>query len=589
MFKAAGRITFLIHLLQRRIPFCANLHSLKMMLNNLSTGEGNIVDGYGGIAGVDDLSRAGVTDEIAFDDDEDEPAEINSDCDGFGGMCIELYNTIVEYKRTGILPAGIDKRNDRSAPSHWRSRCTRFTLGEDQETLFYCNRTSAINDQPKIVVKKGEVRKVLERVHELIGHLGQKRTQIVVLRKLHWRSVRQDVRNFINMCDFCNQKKLEGRKIIKAPVDITSDNFDIEISVREGRPADGSRLQLNLVGYNEQDVRTAAFTRMTSYTFKETTSEYRSRYNVRDSAGPSSFRKQPYVKRERVNQYAVGYLVPYSQRGRNIEPEFIEIYDRPNVAYAENDDEFERVIEEEIVEPMGMENMVMSTNMIDRQDVRDGMATIVTQTNHLEGAQLIEGGENPVACDLRPTKRAYKTPSSSDLTVHEDPAQGGPSSRRFPDKKIFVEELESAHPKRRKKEKPSFEGMAGRYSLALNDTEPGVMTQADLAACYDPSSQSRPEMFDLPPMCLMPSVDPEVIQMQKELLARQLNLQRMQEKVLQAQYDASMRIPIARYSHVEQVPHIVEETIEVEHDLNVIDEAEDHEMKMRSYGRRDLQ
>lgn len=49
-------------------------------------------------------------------------------------------------------------------------------MAQDNETLLYYNPTSTVSDSPKVVVKKGEVRRVIERVHELIGHLGQKRT-----------------------------------------------------------------------------------------------------------------------------------------------------------------------------------------------------------------------------------------------------------------------------------------------------------------------------------------------------------------------------------------------------------------------------
>ena len=103
---------------------------------------------------------------------------------------------------------------------------------------------------------------------------------MVVLRKLYWRSVRQDVKTFIASCDFCTEKKLHGRKITKAPVDITSENFDISVLVRENIVSGSTdRLEFHLLGYNEAEVREASYTRMTSYTFKETASEYRSRYS----------------------------------------------------------------------------------------------------------------------------------------------------------------------------------------------------------------------------------------------------------------------------------------------------------------------
>ncbi|KAE9419318.1 hypothetical protein Angca_001697, partial [Angiostrongylus cantonensis] len=211
-----------------------------------------------------------------------EDGEHDNTIDGsYGGMPLELYDNIVEFKRTGTYPANIGARHDRSALSHWRARCMRFMLADDNETLLYYNPSSSVNDQPKVVVKRGEVRRVIERIHDLIGHLGQKRTQIVVLKKLHWRSVRQDVRTFINNCAFCNQKKLEGKKILKAPVDVTSDNFDLNIVVRSksgGSNETYDRLSFSLIGYNEQEVRAAAVTRMTAYTFKETASELRGRF-----------------------------------------------------------------------------------------------------------------------------------------------------------------------------------------------------------------------------------------------------------------------------------------------------------------------
>ncbi|EPB72482.1 hypothetical protein ANCCEY_08423 [Ancylostoma ceylanicum] len=212
----------------------------------------------------------------------DEGEDERTGDDPYGGMPLELYENIVEFKRTGSYPPNIGVRHDRSALSHWRARCLRFILADDNETLLYYNPSSSVNDQPKVVVKKGEVRRVIERIHDLIGHLGQKRTQIVVLKKLHWRSVRQDVKTFINSCAFCNQKKLEGKKILKAPVDVTSDNFDINVEVRNKTLANGEiydRFNFTLIGYNEQEVRAAAVTRMTSYTFKETASELRGRFS----------------------------------------------------------------------------------------------------------------------------------------------------------------------------------------------------------------------------------------------------------------------------------------------------------------------
>ncbi|KAK6742855.1 hypothetical protein RB195_010239 [Necator americanus] len=260
----------------------------------------------------------------------DEGEDDRSNDDPYGGMPLELYDNIVEFKRSGTYPPNIGVRHDRSALSHWRARCFRFILADDNETLLYYNPSSSVNDQPKVVVKKGEVRRVIERIHDLIGHLGQKRTQIVVLKKLHWRSVRQDVKTFINSCAFCNQKKLEGKKILKAPVDVTSDNFDLNIEVRSKTLGNGvvfDRLTFSLIGYNEQEVRAAAVTRMTAYTFKETASELRGRFARPGSANTTTnFRRQPYIKRTRYSPYASGFIVPYAGKHKNDEPGFIEVF-----------------------------------------------------------------------------------------------------------------------------------------------------------------------------------------------------------------------------------------------------------------------
>lgn len=107
---------------------------------------------------------------------------------------------------------------------------------------------------------------------------------MVVLRKLYWRSVRQDVKTFIASCDFCTAKKIQGRKITKAPVDITSEHFDISVLVRDSSSGN-DRFEFQLVGYNEDEVREASFTRMTSYTFKETEHAFRSRYSNHQQTG----------------------------------------------------------------------------------------------------------------------------------------------------------------------------------------------------------------------------------------------------------------------------------------------------------------
>ncbi|KHJ96064.1 hypothetical protein OESDEN_03983 [Oesophagostomum dentatum] len=436
--------------------------------------------------------------------------------DPYGGMPLELYDNIVEFKRSGTYPANIGVRHDRSALSHWRARCLRFVLADDNETLLYYNPSSSVNDQPKVVVKKGEVRRVIERIHDLIGHLGQKRTQIVVLKKLHWRSVRQDVKTFINSCAFCNQKKLEGKKILKAPVDVTSDNFDLNIEVRNKTLANGEvfdRLTFSLIGYNEQEVRAAAVTRMTAYTFKETASELRGRFpRPGTDSGTTTFRRQPYIKRTRYSPYASGFIVPYAGKHKNDEPGFIEVFQDERDPPLSTNYSGQVYTTEELSENQQTSGTAEAQHNVPVNIPRDTSISVKTEAGAVGSSQL---------------------PSSSkrDITIPRLTTYSGGRHRKSTKSIANL-------------------GLASRFNVAVGENA----DRADpcdnelLLPSYE-AVHTRPEMSALPPIMLMPSVDPEVIHMQKELLLRQLRLQRIQEKVLQAQYN-SLRLPIARYLQI---------------------------------------
>ncbi|PIO74294.1 hypothetical protein TELCIR_03704 [Teladorsagia circumcincta] len=397
--------------------------------------------------------------------------------DPYGGMPLDLYDNIVEFKRTGTYPANIGARHDRSALSHWRARCLRFVLADDNETLLYYNPSSSVNDQPKVVVKRGEVRRVIERIHDLIGHLGQKRT------------------------------------------------------------------------YNEHEVRAAAVTRMTTYTFKETANELRGRFARPNSGIPTNFRRQPYIKRTRYSPYASGFILPYAAKHKNDEPGFIEIY---------------------------------------QEDRPSSLATTfnghVYPVEELPESQQIEEppvGHNNMQANLpRPNSMSAKAEArNSSHQMQAEAKREGPSTSRTP---AYTE----TRPK--KNSKGAALGLAARFNLSLGDTleraDPCDNTEF-LLSSYE-AIQSRPEMSVLPPIMLMPSVDPEVIHMQKELLMRQLRLQRMQEKVLQAQFN-SVRLPIARYEEIdpdgervqllgeEEDDDFIGETVEEEQELNVMNSGDE--------------
>ncbi|PAV88561.1 hypothetical protein WR25_21850 [Diploscapter pachys] len=461
----------------------------------------------------------------------DEEERGGPDGDPFGGMPVHLYHDIVEFKRSGIYPAYVSTKHDRSAPSHWRHRCSRYTLADDNETLLYFNPHSTVYDHPKVVVKKGEVRKVLERIHELIGHLGQKRTQIVVLKKLFWRSVRQDVKNYIEMCDFCQQKKVEGKRIMKAPIDVMKDDFNINVVIRHKDATDGDRLEFHLHGYNENAVRQAAFNKMTSYTFKET----QRRVSKRQAA-----------KRKLQNTFEDKNMLD----GSNFGLESGERFEESGV-----DSLFEMKREREDPRLVSLSEAMPSTSNAEEEHRND---------NSKKNAQTLEIDDITVV--RRPEYMMQKIVPKREKLVRRNTNHHVSSSSEH-------NQNGTTHHDKLQEERSTLTDIAYKYAHAVAEIltdRNSEQNPSELLSSYD-AIHSQSEMMGLAPIMMLPSCDKEVIALQKELLTRQLALQRLQEKVLRAQY--------AHYGQLMnngEPMHgsvMAEEIVEVE-DLNVMDDGE---------------
>ncbi|KAI1722704.1 hypothetical protein Ddc_06876 [Ditylenchus destructor] len=119
--------------------------------------------------------------EYVLDDEEGGLHEISGHNinDGYGGMPDEMYNGIVQYIKSGTLPDFVLTNDDRNARSHWKMKCSKYELR--YENLIYCNKDSDGGNKPRFVVRKGEVLPILTAVHNKIGHLGMKRTLVLVL------------------------------------------------------------------------------------------------------------------------------------------------------------------------------------------------------------------------------------------------------------------------------------------------------------------------------------------------------------------------------------------------------------------------
>uniref|UniRef100_A0A8R1YNW8 Integrase_H2C2 domain-containing protein n=1 Tax=Pristionchus pacificus TaxID=54126 RepID=A0A8R1YNW8_PRIPA len=453
----------------------------------------------------------------------------------YGGMEHELYDAIVEYKRTGRYPEMADQRVDRSAHCHWRLRCGRFSMHEDRMTLMYGGENTHV-ELPKFVIKKGEVEKMIDRVHSLIGHVGTKRTQAALQKRMYWRSVRNDVIEFVKTCDFCHDKKMQGKKLSKAPIDIQSDAFDLDIHVEYTTTPNQRFIRVALEGFDEEFVKAAAMSKMTSYTFRSTDSEHRKIYRT-----PPFFKRQPYLRRSRFEQNnQSAFLVPVLNRETR-EPTYMTLSaSRMDCKYIDDIEEDELTT----VDPTVASTSAASANeRLPPTDDSSTAAPVPTNShNRTSTLSWTRGLRHAKVYDPNhPTYRRANTERA--IKESRQPKRNDQSAMRGAASRLSI--MIAQHSLRHDSQSTSSHGLVGH----------DVITPFDEA-------RERPEFTPLAPVLLMPSNDPEVAELQKELLSRQLEIQKMQLRVLQA-HEHRMSIEGARFDESD-----VREDVE---ELNVID------------------
>ncbi|GMT17484.1 hypothetical protein PFISCL1PPCAC_8781, partial [Pristionchus fissidentatus] len=496
------------------------------------------------------------------------------DDDTYGGMPPHLYDAIVEFKRSGAYPDMADQRVDRSAHCHWRLRCGRFSMNEDGMTLMYGGENVHV-DQPKYVIRKGEVKDVVERVHTLIGHVGTKRTQAALMKKLYWRSVRNDVKQFVTNCAFCQDKKIQGKKLSKAPIDIQSENFDLDVDVRYTNIPGQRILAIHLAGYDEDYVRQAAMTRMTSYTFRST--EHRKVYRT-----PSMFKRQPYFRRPRFDpQTPSGFLVPVLNGQSTREQQYMSVQtssrgdemaerlhggaDKTKYIDDMDDDEEEELtpVDPTVASPSRAASAASSGGggaaaaATLAADMQEQLQQQPTPQRQRSAGRRSSVGKAKVYDVHHPAYRRSKTERAMKEERRQEREHGaalhGAASRLSG---MFTQSALRGYPQ---------SGGGGPSTSAASAAERHLiygqsagLVGHDVITSYE-EARDRPELTLLPPVLLMPSNDPEVTMMQKELLTRQLDIQKLQMRVLQAHLEAT------RYEEV-----VVDGRDDVE-ELNVID------------------
>jgi hypothetical protein len=99
---------------------------------------------------------------------------------------------------------------DPEAPRKEKRRLKHFMLADDQ--LY--RRSKKNKNTYLLVIPKSMVRYVLEQAHDTptAGHFGIKRTLETLRSRFYWKTLDQDVKNYVKTCDKCQKKKSDNRR-----------------------------------------------------------------------------------------------------------------------------------------------------------------------------------------------------------------------------------------------------------------------------------------------------------------------------------------------------------------------------------------
>uniref|UniRef100_A0A9J2PCU0 Integrase zinc-binding domain-containing protein n=1 Tax=Ascaris lumbricoides TaxID=6252 RepID=A0A9J2PCU0_ASCLU len=503
--------------------------------------------------------------------------------DEYGGMPAVIYDAIVRYKKRDrtrrsvtkgwiavlmriggiLLHPHFESTNVAIFPLisyhiQHEMRCIRFILSwSDGETLLYYNDRSGSNETPRFVVKKGEVRSILQRVHEMIGHLGMKRTQYAVLRHLYWRSVRADVRKFINSCDFCTKKKNDGKKLFKASFDILGDKVDVEVALRpvEERFQYADRFLLTLIGLDEQTVKQHPQTQLVSYTFRNIT--HNDRHNnvtIINKDLPGARRK--HLKRPPIRSFCGGANVTHqvSHSCRYVEVKELNrgTMEVPNATYGSL-----RYSDNKMTPSIGFQRSAPTFRLDGDVDafshdeqafkaaepnLRNTGKYTATYTNTPKATSIYdeEVSSHTRKKILKEVPVGRKERIDDGVIIYEDDILRSvvepthPSHCRFP---IISRRIRHKRNTQTSSADSLLLRSKGFNAHTASASTSRLLSDSDSVLTSYDAARHRPSLIGLAPVILMPSSDPEVVQLQKEVLQRQKSIQILQEKVLRAQFE----------------------------------------------------
>ena len=74
----------------------------------------------------------------------------------------------------------------------------------------------------RLYIPKSKRQTIMHSIHDLMGHLGRRRTYYTVAEKYYWMGMYCDIYDYVSACDQCNRKKNTSRLATDQPTVVTS-------------------------------------------------------------------------------------------------------------------------------------------------------------------------------------------------------------------------------------------------------------------------------------------------------------------------------------------------------------------------------
>lgn len=72
------------------------------------------------------------------------------------------------------------------------------------------------DNEYKLIIPKDQRNQLIKTVHETFVHIGINKALYVLKKDYYWPNIEFDVRSFINLCHYCNKRKVHHVKKVKS-------------------------------------------------------------------------------------------------------------------------------------------------------------------------------------------------------------------------------------------------------------------------------------------------------------------------------------------------------------------------------------